>query len=217
MPEFYDEIEAPRTIVTIDNTDSPYSVLPNDDILEIDSSGGAVVINLQQASAVTSPRLVIKKLYDDNIVIINPYSGEQICGESSLVLYLAGGISIYPHEGQGWCREIDDAADISPTFLRRDVKTITNSDSPYSLQPGDDIIRVDTSGGNVTVNMPEASESVVRTCTVKKVANPGTLYISPYSGEEIEFEGTDNDFSVTVRGTSLKMFASNDKPGWEFE
>lgn len=60
----------------------------------------------------------------------------------------------------------------------RGVTTITNADSPYTLQDGDGILLCDTTAGAITVNLPATADHVGRVLTIKKTdvaANAVTL------------------------------------------
>ena len=73
-------------------------------------------------------------------------------------------------------REISDAInnlikygvqDTGP--LKLGVTTITSASSPYTVLDNDQFLRVDTSGGRVTVNLPPKASSDGRELTIKKV------------------------------------------------
>lgn len=52
----------------------------------------------------------------------------------------------------------------------RGVTTITNADSPYTLQDGDGILLCDTTAGAITVNLPATASHVGRVLTIKKTS-----------------------------------------------
>jgi len=73
-------------------------------------------------------------------------------------------------------REIVDAVNalidlgiISTGPLSLGITSITNASSPYTVTASDQYLRVDTSSGSVTINLPAKASSDGRQLTVKKV------------------------------------------------
>lgn len=53
--------------------------------------------------------------------------------------------------------------------LNLGVKTLTNADTPYTVIASDQLLKVDTSSGVVTINLPAKADSDSRQLTVKKI------------------------------------------------
>jgi len=75
-------------------------------------------------------------------------------------------------------------------FVERKVKSITSSDSPYSVSLTDDIILVDATGGAVTVTLPTAIVGVAgKTYTIKRtdiIASTNLVTIGTTSSQTID-------------------------------
>jgi hypothetical protein len=55
------------------------------------------------------------------------------------------------------------------------VKSITSSDSPYTVTEIDELIRVDTTSGNVTINLPAIATSDGRELNIKRVSGGNNI------------------------------------------
>ena len=73
-----------------DNGDSPYSVVASDYIIGVDTSGGAVQVNLQAASAAGAGRMLIikdiKGTAGTNNITIEPNGSEKIDRQSNMII-----------------------------------------------------------------------------------------------------------------------------------
>ena len=72
------------------NSDSPYSVVASDYIIGVNTTGGAVEIDLQAASSAGAGRMLIIKdiggAAGTNNITIDPNGSEKIDGQSTLVI-----------------------------------------------------------------------------------------------------------------------------------
>lgn len=81
----YLPVAAYESITSIDNSDSPYTVLSRDRNLRVDTSAGSVTINLPAATG-SGRRLDIKIIDATNATTIDGNSSETIDGSTTLVL-----------------------------------------------------------------------------------------------------------------------------------
>lgn len=98
--------------------------------------------------------------------------------------------------------------------LKLGVKTLTSSDTPYTVGPDDQFLRVDTSGGHVTINLtPKASEDG-REVTIKKVTtDDNTVTIDGDSTDTID-GATTRTIYQPYGGLTLRCDAST---GWDIK
>lgn len=69
----------------------------------------------------------------------------------------------------------------------QNVKTITSADSPYTVLPSDDIVLLNTAGGNITLTLPALGTLVAgKEFTFKKIAAANTVTINPPGGVTID-------------------------------
>jgi hypothetical protein len=98
--------------------------------------------------------------------------------------------------------------------LKLGVTTLTNAVSPYTIGPNDQFLRVDTSGGHVTINLtPKASEDG-REVTIKKVTtDDNTVTIDGDSTDTID-GATTRTIYQPYGGLTLRCDAST---GWDIK
>ena len=86
------------------------------------------------------------------------------------------------------------------------IKSITNTDSPYTVTYKDSVVLADATGGNITVATPAASTCTGRVWTVKKTdASANTVTIDPNGAETIDGAATR---LLAIQYTAV-MFVSN--------
>lgn len=66
------------------------------------------------------------------------------------------------------------------------IKTITSADSPYTATDADYTIIANTSGGNITINLPATSGITGRIYNIKEISASNTLTIDPNASENID-------------------------------
>lgn len=110
------------SIVSIDNTDSPYSVANTVDILLVDTSGGAVEVDLPASSGNDGESLIIQ--YTDtglsNAITIDPNASDTINGSSTTTLNTEGETLKLALNGTNWVtvdrRTPTKSTTYTPTF-----------------------------------------------------------------------------------------------------
>jgi len=92
-----------ETITSIDNTDSPYTVLATDRTILADSSGGAITINLPAAASNTGRKIKIKKTNQSGaLVTIDASGSETIDGELTANIWFANDKYEIVCDGSNW-------------------------------------------------------------------------------------------------------------------
>jgi len=84
------------------NTDSPYTMLAADIIMEVDASSGAVEIDLVAAASYAKRYVIIKCTDSTNNVTIDPNGAETIDGASSKILYEDDQCIMIYSDGTNW-------------------------------------------------------------------------------------------------------------------
>lgn len=84
----YQSIASPnRPVTVVTFAMSPYTVLPGDDILLVDSSGGAVTLDLPTAIGILGQTYTIKKTSSDvNVVTVDPSGAQTIDGQANMTI-----------------------------------------------------------------------------------------------------------------------------------
>ena len=73
-----------RGVRTIDDTDSPYTVVATDSVLVCDTTGGAITVNLPAAADVPGQQLTVKKVSGGvNAVTLDGNGAEEIDGSTT--------------------------------------------------------------------------------------------------------------------------------------
>jgi len=84
------------------NTDSPYTMLAADIIIEVDASAGAVEVDLVEAASYAKRYVIIKCTDSTNNVTIDPNGAETIDGASSKILYEDDQCIMIYSDGTNW-------------------------------------------------------------------------------------------------------------------
>ncbi len=103
-------------------------------------------------------------------------------------------------------RHIIDADDVYNGQAARLIKVIYGN---YTLLPNDEIILVDTTGGNITINLPHSNHQ--KEYQVVKTADAYTLIIVPTAPDTILGE---TGVSVTAKLTSLNFKMDTKRQNW---
>ena len=86
--------------------------------------------------------------------------------------------------------------------------TIDTTDSPYAASSGE-VILVDTTTGNVLVNLPNAAASGFVPLTIKKLVSANTVVIGVYGSQTLDGDLTKN---ITTQYDALKV--AHDGSNW---
>lgn len=98
--------------------------------------------------------------------------------------------------------------------LKLGVKTLTSTDTPYTVGPDDQFLRVNTASAHITINLPAKANEDGRELTIKKVSTDDFTVI-------IDGDSTDTIDGATTRtiyqpygGLTLRCDAST---GWDIK
>lgn len=89
---------------TVNNAASPYTMLAADIIMEVDTSGGAVEIDLLDATVNTKRYFIIKLVDATNALTLDPNGAQTVDGESSLLLSTVDQCVMFYSDGSNWQR-----------------------------------------------------------------------------------------------------------------
>ena len=70
------------------------------------------------------------------------------------------------------------------------VKSLTSTDSPYTVNKNDAVILADTTSGSITINLLAAEQMKEKRLIVKKTAAANTVTIDPNGAETIDGSAT---------------------------
>lgn len=133
-------------IGNIDNTNSPYSLTVGTDLLLVDTSSGAVTVNMPTASGIEGKKFIIKKISTDtNLITIDGNGSETIDGSLTDFIMMPYGIYELVSDGTNWVTikrpqnaeeiYVDSGNGYGSTATK--IRRFTNT-------------RVDTANGNIT-------------------------------------------------------------------
>jgi hypothetical protein len=88
-------------VVSIDSTDSPYSVTTADDVVLVDTTSGSVTVNLPTAATASFP-ISIKKIASANSLIIDPFGSETIDGSTTATITVQYQSVTLVSDGTNW-------------------------------------------------------------------------------------------------------------------
>lgn len=100
-------------------------------------------------------------------------------------------------------------SDITLNGTKTAIKTIVFTDSPYTVLATDNMILVDTTGGNITVSLPAKATSVGRELTIKHIAAANTTTIDGSGAETIDGAAT---LALTTQYSSRTITCNS--AGW---
>lgn len=87
---------------------------------------------------------------------------------------------------------------------------ITNADSPYTAGT-EGSITCDTTGGNITINLPIVSENIGKVYTIIKNTAGNTVTILPDGSDTIDSQSS---ATLTINGETLTITGQSDAPNW---
>lgn len=152
-------------------------------VLLADSSGGLFTISLPAAASSLGKFYQIKKISTDtNVITIDPNGAETIDGQSTAFLKFKDQSMLIYCDGVKW-----------DSIQRKDFPNynfVSVSSSPYS-QLNEDVTLVDTTSGNVTVNLVSSSGSKNKVIRIKKIStDSNSVTINPNAAETIDGQTT---------------------------
>lgn len=103
------------------------------------------------------------------------------------VILTPGSVLQFRFDGSNW-KQITPVA--AANNIKR-VKAIDDTDSPYTVVAGDQLLEVDTTSGNVTINLPAIASSLGRQLTVNKRIAANTITVDGNASETINGATTD--------------------------
>lgn len=205
--QWVDYFEDPAgQIEEIDNTDSPYSATSLNRWLAVDTSGGAVTVNLPAVTGNEGVRFtIIKKTSDANAITIDGDGAETINGE--LTQSIAGQYeTIVLKEANGeW---VIESLSTGPGV----TLAISASQSLTAVEQGKELL-VDSSGGTITLTLPAPVNGAtfkIKDSTGNFGTNPVTL---ARNGSE-EIEGLAADYLLEADWGSWDLVS--DGTNWFF-
>ncbi len=151
---------------------------------------------------------------DASYLLFSPFDRSdwpgEVPGETNTALDILGNVGIIKVSatdpgshltGLGWL----DTSVASPESTR----TIHLITSDTTIDATYDLIKVDASGGNVTITLPAAATNASQFDTKKIDSTANTVTIAAASGEEIEYDTT---AVLTVQGENIRF--SSDLTTW---
>lgn len=108
-------------------------------------------------------------------------------------------------------RKLGGTAGASETLgpVLRSTKTITNADSPYTVETGDYCLLCDCTGGAIQVDLPTAIGNT-RELQLKKVdVSANAVTIDAFGTETIDGALTNNDLDVQWEAYTIRADESN--------
>lgn len=172
--------------------DSPITVVQADSgkVYSVDTTGGAVVINLPQISGLSLPfNIAVKIEAGTNTVTINRAGTDTISGATSKVLsILESGVHLIADTGAApdeWT-----ALDFGAVTAAGNL-AVASKTANYTLTANDDVILGDASSGAFTLTLPTAVGNTGKKFLIKKTdASSNGLTIDGNASETIDDELT---------------------------
>ena len=98
--------------------------------------------------------------------------------------------------------------------LKLGVKTLTSTDTPYTVGPDDQFLRVNTASAHITINLPAKANEDGRELTIKKVSTDDfTVIIDGNSTDTIDGAATRTIYQP-YGGLTIRCDAST---GWDIK
>lgn len=132
----------------------------------------------------------------------------KLTGWTTAVGYRKFTVVYVDHDGALTTDTGDTVFDFAPAAdIATEVNTITFADTPYTVTILEDVVLVNTTGGDVTVNLPAAA-TAVRAVHIKKLVAANTVTIDPDGAETIDGSST-VAFTAQYESVSLVSDGSN--------
>jgi len=188
-------------------SDSPIApVLGNNGkLFSIDTTGGAVIINLPSIAAVGVPfNLSIKLEAGANTITINRNGSDTLDGGTAAIVLtdVASGLLLTADASNNW--SVLSAGASAPNL------SVVTKTTNYTTTSSDDVILVNTAGGNITISLHAAANAVKKRITIKKISlDANDIIIDPNGAETIDGETT-----VTLRAVRESLTIVPDGSNW---
>lgn len=138
------------SIVTIDNSDSPYNLTAGVDVVLVDTSSGPVQINVDAAASIDGKRFRIKKISNDGeIITIEPDGSETIDGEANYDLWMP--LDVLEIVSDGSNLQILNKSIKRPeavAWVNSSAQTVNNSVTGTYVRTGTEVVVTSTAHGH---------------------------------------------------------------------
>lgn len=202
---------ATLVVTSIDSSDSPYSSTSSNDIILCDTSGGAITINLPEASLNSGKILRISKTTDDsNLVTLDGNSTETIRGAATYVL---GGINSSVEifsDGSNWLVRAETGLPAAKYYASASTSNSTFADNTTEIVDFDtkvvDTHNAVTTGASWKFTVPPGHSGiyVIDQASIQWSTNASlnSTYISLYKS------GTDAGYISRAFGIDESLYSS---------
>ena len=108
-------------------------------------------------------------------------------------------------------RKLGGTGGVSETVgpVLRSSKTITNADSPYTVESGDYWLKCDCTGGAITVDLPTAVGNTRELLIQKVDVSANAVTIEGFNAETINGDLNNSDLDVQYEAFKLNADSSN--------
>ena len=96
----HDDLEKVQTLHKIADVSANYTVLEDDDIIVVDTSGGSVTVTLPLAKG--QREYIVSKSVAANSVVVNFSGGQNCFGQASITLLVFGAVARFKAHNNGW-------------------------------------------------------------------------------------------------------------------
>ena len=184
------------TMTSVAAAASPYTVLSTDTYISVDTTAGAVELDLPAVASNTGRTIFIKDeggASATNAITIDPNGAETLDGSatSKTITTNYGYLAIYC-DGTQWLSSSSSFAHLAAN-LEVTMTSVAAAASPYTVLPTDTYISVNTTAGAVELDLPAVASNTGRTIFIKDavgLANTNAITIDPNATETIDGAAT---------------------------
>jgi hypothetical protein len=189
----------PRTQVVA--ADSPLTLDYTMDIMEVDTTAGAITLNLPTAigHAGSGYRILdVAGTAGTNAITVDGFNAQTVDGATTAVINTPRGYLEIFSDGANWNSFNSDVRNLTYGKLNRHAH-VAFADSPYTALVASPVLEVTTAGGAVTINLPAVASNAGQTFTILDVGGvAGTSAIT-----------VDGNAAELIDGTQTVVLASN--------
>lgn len=176
---------------------SPYTVLSTDTVLLVDTTAGAVEVDLPAVASSSGRTIVVKDeggVAATNQIVIDPNGAETLDGSatSATINTNFGFMSLFC-DGTQWLSNAKSKAH-DAEVLDMTGTAVNNAASPYTVLVTDTLILVDTAGGGVELDLPAVASNAGRTIMIVDeggvAGTTAAITIDPNGAETIDGSAT---------------------------